>query len=212
MTEPERPLRADAERNRRRLIDAAGELFAQRGLAVTLDDVAHHAGVGVGTVYRRFANRGALIEAVLDGAAEQIADLAEAALADDDPWRSFETFFLSAAEAFAGNRGLRELLLEASRDAGTLIDATQARIAPVIDRLIARAQAAGELRADIAPTDVPLVQIMIGAVVERSRGVAPDLWRRYVTVLLDGLRVRRAAPTPLGAPALTDEEFVRTLA
>ena len=81
MATSERPLRRDAERNRQRILDAARELFTERGLAVTLNDIAHHAGVGVGTVYRRFPDRVQLIEALFEQRLEQIRELAEAARA-----------------------------------------------------------------------------------------------------------------------------------
>ena len=207
-----RPLRADAERNRQRLLAAAAELFAERGLDVTLDDVARHAGVGVGTVYRRFANRAELVEAVLDGAVERVVDRAEAATAHDDPWQAFEQFFLAATADFAENRGLRQILLETGHGTGIAFDLARERLSPAVEALILRAQETGQLRTDISATDFPLVQLMLGAVTERSRDVAPDLWRRYVTLLLDGLRARRDAPTPLAAPALTNDEFERSMA
>ena len=85
-TPPERPLRKDAERNRQRILEAAGELFAERGLGVTLDDVAHHAGVGVGTVYRRFPDKEVLIDALFEQRIEAIATIASEALEIEDPW------------------------------------------------------------------------------------------------------------------------------
>ncbi|PFG41485.1 TetR family transcriptional regulator [Isoptericola jiangsuensis] len=212
-TAPEpRPLRADAERNRQRLVASARELFATRGLEVTLDDVAHHAGVGVGTAYRRFANRAELVEAVLAGAVDRVADVAERALTSDDPWGAFEQFFLEATTDFAENRGLRQILLEGGRGTGAGFDAARDRLAPAVEALITRAQESGHLRTDIAPTDFPLIQLMLGAVTERSRDVAPDLWRRYVTLLLDGLRTHRDSPTPLGTPALSSDDLDRSTA
>ncbi|MFI2104590.1 TetR/AcrR family transcriptional regulator [Isoptericola sp. NPDC019693] len=205
-----RPLRADAERNRRRLIAAARELFAARGIDVTLDDVARHAGVGVGTVYRRFANRAELVEAVLDSAVNQVVGRAEQALDREDPWQAFEQFFLAAAADFAENRGLRQILVEGGHGVGTTLDVAGTRLAPAVEALITRAQEAGQLRTDIAHTDFPMVQLMLGAVTEHSREIAPDLWRRYATLLLDGLRTSRDATTPLGALALTDDEFARS--
>src|SRR5436190_821839 len=92
MATSERPLRRDAERNRQRILDAARELFTERGLAVSLNDIAHHAGVGVGTVYRRFPDRVQLIEALFEQRLEQIRELAEAARAEPDPWQAFIRF------------------------------------------------------------------------------------------------------------------------
>ncbi|WP_062382882.1 TetR/AcrR family transcriptional regulator [Demequina iriomotensis] len=206
-----RPLRADAERNRQRLLRAAREVFAARGLDVALDDVARHAGVGVGTVYRRFANREELIEAVLDEGVRHVAQIAKDALTDDDPWAAFERFFLEATAALAEDRGLREILLLGGHGTGAALETAQALLTPRVDALIARAQRSGHLREDLEPIDFPMLQLMLGAASERSRDVAPGQWRRYAALLLDGLRTRRDGPTGLGAPALTGDEFYRSM-
>src|SRR5690349_18328147 len=99
-----KPLRADAERNRRRLLDAAAELFAAKGLSVGLDEIARHAGVGVGTAYRRFPDKAELIQALFDDRVAQLLALAEAGLADEDPWRGFVGFLDGATELQANNR------------------------------------------------------------------------------------------------------------
>src|SRR6195952_3672740 len=106
---PERPLRKDAARNRERILGAAGEVFAERGLDVTLDDIARHAGVGVGTVYRRFADKDQLIEALFDRRLEQITELAQQSLAADDAFAGLVGFMTSSLELQAADRGLREL-------------------------------------------------------------------------------------------------------
>src|SRR5437764_10570760 len=92
MATVERPLRKDAERNRQRILDAAAELFAQRGLGVTLNDIAHHAGVGVGTVYRRFPDKADLIDGLFEQRIGSIVEIADEALADPDPWRGLTSF------------------------------------------------------------------------------------------------------------------------
>lgn len=207
---PARPLRADAERNRRRLITAAQEVFAERGLEVTLDDIARHAGVGVGTAYRRFANREQLVQAVFEDAVQRINAHAEAALTHEDPWDGFVQFFLTTAQDFAENRGLREVLLEGSRGKNHAAFARE-RLAPTVTAVMERAQQAGRLRADIEPTDFPLIQLMLGAVTEHSRTVAPALWRRYQVLLLDGLRHDRDRPSPLPHRALDEDEFEQTM-
>ncbi|MFF0222874.1 TetR/AcrR family transcriptional regulator [Streptomyces sp. NPDC004629] len=204
-----RPLRADAERNRRRIIAAAQEVFAKRGLEVTLDDIARHAGVGVGTAYRRFANREELIEAVFDDALQHLNGLAEAALAHEDPWEGLVQLFQAAGQDFARDRGLREILLESAHGKARATTVRE-RLTPAISLVIARAQQAGQLRGDIQPTDFPLIQLMLGAVVQRSQTVTPDLWQRYLVVILDGLRHKRVGPTPLPQPPLSEAEFDRT--
>ena len=90
MSVSERPLRADAERNRRLLLDAARELFAERGLGVTLDDIAHRAGLGVGTAYRRFGSRAALIDALFEERLGEIVAVAKESLEVEDPWEGEE--------------------------------------------------------------------------------------------------------------------------
>src|SRR5437764_4872179 len=89
----ERPLRRDAERNRRLILDTARAAFAEGGLRVTLDEIARRAGLGVGTVYRRFADKEALVDALFEDGIAELAAGAERALADDDPWRGFLDWF-----------------------------------------------------------------------------------------------------------------------
>ena len=106
-----RALRSDAERNRQRVLAAARELFAARGLEASLNDVAHHANVGVGTVYRRFATKEELVEAIFEDGIDQIAALAESALQQDDSWTGFVWFVEQLCELTATDRGLREMHL-----------------------------------------------------------------------------------------------------
>ncbi|GAA2411380.1 TetR/AcrR family transcriptional regulator [Actinomadura vinacea] len=207
---PVRPLRADAERNRQRVIAAAQELFARRGLDVTLDDIARHAGVGVGTAYRRFANREELIDAVFEGALQHLIALAEQALAHEDPWEGLVQLFLATGQDFADDRGLRQALLESTHGKDRAAAARE-RLTPAVSAVITRAQQAGQLRDDIEPSDFPLIQLMLGAVTQHSRNVAPELWKRYLTLILDGLRRDRDHPTPLAHPALDQDEFDQTM-
>ncbi|MFJ8002327.1 TetR/AcrR family transcriptional regulator [Streptomyces sp. NPDC096310] len=207
---PSRPLRADAERNRQRLITAAQEVFAERGLEVTLDDIARHAGVGVGTAYRRFAGREELIDAVFESALQHLIGLAEQALTHEDPWDGLAELFLTAGQDFAQDRGLRQVMLESAHGKARATDFRE-RLEPAVSAVIARAQRSGRLRDDIEATDFPLIQLMLGAVAQQSRTVNPELWKRYLTLILDGLRRDRDSPTPLPHPALGQTEFDRTM-
>src|SRR5882757_7787943 len=109
---PDRPrLRRDAELNRRRLIAAAHEVFRERGLSATLDDVARHAGVGVGTAYRRFANKEELVDALYDDMVDRVEAIALDGLADPDPWRGLASSLERVCEVQAFDRGLREVML-----------------------------------------------------------------------------------------------------
>lgn len=200
-----RPLRRDAERNRQRLLLAAREIFAARGLAVTLDDIAHHAGLGVGTVYRRFPTKEALVEALFEDRLDEIVALAERAATTDDSWQGLAAFLTGTAELHAADRGMREVLLGTGygRDR---VARVRARLFEPIRCLIARAQADGHVRSDFQPQDIPILQLMIGAVAEYGAEVDPELWRRYLTLLLDGLRTS-GGPSELPRPALDPEHL-----
>jgi AcrR family transcriptional regulator len=205
LTDDGRPLRRDAARNRERILAAAGEVFAARGLEVTLDDIAHHAGVGVGTVYRRFRDKEELIDALFDERMDAVLTVAEQALAVDDPWLGLEGFFNSLLELQAADRGLRELAF-AGRHGRERVARAKARLEPLIAEVVARGKTSGQLRDDITPGDIPLLQKMLAEVIEISGDVSPDLWRRYLGIVLDGLRTRRDGPTPLPVPALASDE------
>jgi AcrR family transcriptional regulator len=200
-TDDERPLRRDAARNRERILSAAGEVFATRGLEVTLDDIAHHAGVGVGTVYRRFRDKEELIDALFDERMDAVLTVAEQALTVADPWLGLEGFFVSIFELQAADRGLRELAF-AGRHGRERVARAKARLEPLIAEVVARGKASGRLRDDISPDDIPLLQKMLGEIIQIAGDVDPSLWRRYLTIVLDGLRTRRDGPTPLPVPAL----------
>lgn len=202
---PARPLRRDAELNRRRILASAREVFGLRGLDATLDDIAHHAGLGVGTVYRRFPSKEHLVEAMFAERMEEIGDLAEQALEAEDAWQAFVDFTWKAAELHSTDRGLREIMLS-SKFGHEHVAEKKARMVPLITRLVERAKEQGGLRADFAPTDIPLLHMMIGSVVEYSCAVEPQLWRRYLTMLLDGLRAEPGQATTLPHPALDEQE------
>jgi AcrR family transcriptional regulator len=206
----ERPLRKDAARNRERILDAAAEVFAERGLHVTLDDIARHAGVGVGTVYRRFADKDALIDALFDERLAQFSQLAEEALANPSPFAGLELFLSSALEQQAADRGLRELVFAGDRGSERVARARE-QVFPLVDRLIRNAHAAGELRTDVSSGDVGFLQKMLVAVMDLTERVEPELWRRYLGILLDGLRPAREAPTPLAVPALDPDAWDRCI-
>ena len=115
MTTADRPLRADAQRNRQRLLEAAHDLFAERGLSVTLDDIARRAGVGVGTAYRRFGSRDELITALFEERMHEILALADEAMAIENPWEGLVTFLTRMVELQASDRGLKEVMLGSAR-------------------------------------------------------------------------------------------------
>ncbi|GAA4697585.1 TetR/AcrR family transcriptional regulator [Phytohabitans rumicis] len=203
--EAARPLRRDAERNRRRILDAAQLLFAERGLDVSLDEIAAHAGLGVGTVYRRFPTKEALVDALFEDRLREVVAVGEQALADPDAWRALITFLEGTNTLQAFDRGLREVLL-GRRFGHDRVARVRDALQPLVTRLVARAQEQGRLRADVAATDMPLIAIMLGAVVDYTRDVAPDAWRRYLSIIIDGLRAGPGAVTPLRPEPLTPDQ------
>jgi AcrR family transcriptional regulator len=189
-----RPLRKDAARNRVLLVQAAREVFAERGLEASLDDIAHHAGVGVGTAYRHFANKYELAQAIFAEAVEQVIDLADRAAEHDDPWAGIVGFLEGAAEMQAADRGLREVLMGV-HDPDKMEEVNQ-RISVPLNRLVERAQDAHAIRPDVEATDLGIVVVMICTVADITADAAPELWRRYLAMLLDGLRAGSELPVP----------------
>lgn len=199
-------LRRDAERNRERVLAAARRLFAETGLAVTHNEVARAAGVGVATVYRRFPDRESLMAALFEDQLTRVADLAASASACADPWTGLRTFLEGVLELQAADRGLQEHMLGAHGPARAA--AAAERIAPAVAELLARAKERGQVRSDVHVQDVALIPVMVGAVTDRARTVRPDLWRRVLAVVLDGLR---PGTPPLPGVALTPAESVAVL-
>jgi AcrR family transcriptional regulator len=208
---PERPLRRDAERNRQRILDAAGAAFAEDGLSVTLDEIARRAGVGVGTIYRRFPDKEQLIDALFEAHMNAIAEEGEAALLADDAWAGLMQFFERAAAQHACDRGFKEVALSGVHGLERVGRARQLMF-PLVSQLVARAQADGSLRPDVDATDMPLLQLMLGSLSDCTRDVDPEAWRRYLGIITDGLRTRRDGPTPLERTALSPEQTQRSMA
>src|SRR4051794_15749403 len=144
----QRPLRADAARNRARLLAAAKEVFAARGLDATMDEVARRAGVGVGTAYRRFRNRDDLITALFEERLDGFRGLRDEALGADDPGHGLSCFLERWREGQAADRGFRELLLQSVEGRERMLR-FRAHIRPLVAELLRRARDAGELRDDV---------------------------------------------------------------
>lgn len=191
-----RPLRADAVRNREKILAAAAGVFADRGLDVTFDDIAAAANVGVATVYRRFPDKDALIVALFEHGVEEIATLAENALDAADSWDGFVWFLEEVLERLCGNTGLRDVILGASY-AEERIASAKLQIIPAMMALIERAQRDGYLRNDLVEVDMSVLEMMITTLGGDANRRAPDLWRRYLRIILDGLVVTRSQPSEL---------------
>jgi AcrR family transcriptional regulator len=205
-----RPLRRDAELNRQRILEAAQTAFAEEGLGVTLDEIARRAGVGVGTVYRRFADKEQLIDALFEDQLTAFAQLAEGCLAAADPWEGLVRFMELATQQHARDRGFKEVALSGTHGHDRVARARE-RMIPLVSQLVQRAQADGSLRPDLVPTDLPLVQLMLGSLSECTRDVDPEVWRRFLVLLTDGMRTRRDGPTPLPSGGLDPEQTQSTM-
>jgi len=198
-----RPLRRDAALNREKILLAAREVFGRHGLGVTLDDVARHAGVGVGTVYRRFPDKETLVRALFEQDLGIRQASAERALAHPDPWEGFVDFLTEMGADLAENRGLQEVIMLGSHSSEP-IETVRGGMLPFLEALIKRAQESGDLRAEITPSDIPVVVQMLSAASQFTQGKRPDVWRRYFEIVLNGIR-QRPDNLPLTTPSLSNE-------
>ena len=192
--------RRDARRNRARIVAAAREVFSSAGADAPAREIARRADVGVATLYRHFPARADLVDAVLEEAFEELIQVAEAALAEPDPWAGFVRFVDEALVLHAQNRALKDHGRELAR-------AMRRRIRPLTEELVARAQAAGALRQDFARQDLALLFWGSDRVIELAADVAPELWRRQLGFMLDGLRTPE--PRPLEHPPLSEAQLRR---
>ena len=202
-----RRLRTDAERNRGRIIEAATGVFARHGLDAPLEVVADEAGVGIGTLYRRFSGREALIGACFERRLAEYASAAEDALAADDGWTGFSQYVERICAMQAADRGLAGVLNRSLPNARSL-EAHRARGYELSVRLIKRAQNEGSLRRDVVAEDLALLFMANAGVIEVTWGAAPEAWRRFVAIFLDGLRSAAAAPLP---PPLSPRQTMRAM-
>lgn len=191
-----RRLRSDAARNRQALIDAAQRLFAARGLAVTLDDIAAEAGVNVATAYRHFSNKHELAGAFLGQIIDQAIAIAQHAAETEDPWQGLAAFLSQALALTAANRGLHDVFTPGY--AAEWLDRLDRRIDPILRKLISRGQQAGAVRDDLTPGDLGVILQMLAIVSDIPTDDQPTLRRRYLELILAGLR---PASTPLPGTA-----------
>ena len=204
----ETPLRRDAAANRERILDAARRLFSQQGLDASMDDVARAAGVGAGTLYRRFPTKEALVDAILGEVLERYHAFSLEALRREDAFAGLELLLEQTVKLQIENRAFLDVIALRLRDEPQLAAARE-RVRPLIEQLVAKAQAQGTLRGDLAPADVQVLVWELGRMVETTGGLAPELWRRYLALALDGLRVEAARPLPHPPP--TSAELDRAM-
>src|SRR4051812_17152066 len=182
-----RPLRADARRNRERVLTAAREVFAEHGPEAQMDDVARRAEVGVGTVYRHFPTKEALIDALVAEAFARLLVVAqEQSRREDDPWDALVTTLWAGAEILAADRAVSSIMAEMYGPVNVDLD-QQLQMTETMTILVDRARESGTLRADVILDDIPTLMCGIGMATCKPHSV-PDAWRRHLTIIIDGLR------------------------
>ncbi|GAA0375449.1 helix-turn-helix domain-containing protein [Streptomyces blastmyceticus] len=189
------PLRKDARRNRETLITAAREVCAERGVDAPLDEIARRAGVGNATLYRHFASRAELIEAVFRDSLTPLLRAAEEARAHPDPWAGLTAYMDRVFTLLAADRGANDLMTTGIQGVPTL-EALHEGHRHTLDVLLRRAQQQAAVRADIGVEDLLFLLTALG----RAVPAVPDTWRRYLALLLDALRPGAAHPLPAPPP------------
>lgn len=157
-----------------------------------MEEIAHHAGVGVGTLYRRFGSRDGLIDALFDSQLADLAAIARECAAMADPWQGLVDLLERSLELQTSDRGLKHLVLSYVHDRATL-DALRDLVNKTLDQLVERAQATGTLRKDITAADVMIVSFQAGVIADLTADQYPVAWRRALALGLDGLRASNAA-------------------
>jgi AcrR family transcriptional regulator len=193
---PEGPaLRADAERNRARIVAAAREVFAERGVSAPMEEVARRAGVGVATLYRRFPTRADLIAGTFEATMTAYADAVAQALAERDPWTGFRGYVERVSAMQADDRGFTDVLTM-TFPAAKRFEAARTRAHEGFVELIDRAKAAGKLRADFVPEDLVMLLMANAGVITATGDAAPQTWRRLVAYLLQAFAAGPDEPLP----------------
>jgi AcrR family transcriptional regulator len=190
----ERVLRADARRNREAVIAAAKKLFADEGLDAQMPDIAKRAKVGVGTVYRHFPTKDHLIAALAEDRFERLAEKAREGLAAEDPWEGLCDLIRFAANLQSDDRGLCEVM--ASRPEVMNESALAVGLDQLTEKLVRRAQRAGDLRRDLDWQDIPMIACGLGSVTQATVGPGTGRWPRLVEIIIDGLRAPGSTRLP----------------
>jgi AcrR family transcriptional regulator len=181
-----RPRRADARRNRERVLSAATETFAEYGLDAQMDDVARRAGVGVGTVYRHFPTKEALLTAMVRDRFQEFAEIATVAEDTIDPRRALETVMRRSAEAVEGDVGFQLAMMGSNQLEWEGIEEQKAVLAEVLTRIIRRAVDAGVVRDDFTFEDFGMMMCGITSTMYYKPGSAD--WRRHLAIIVHGVR------------------------
>ena len=200
-----RPLRADAARNQARILEAARTVFGAKGLDVSLDEIAHQAGVGVATLYRRFPDRESLVVALFELELRKTVELATVALAADDPWEGFTKLLREMFATVAADKGMRQAILGSRHGLGAETR-DKVELIRLLSLVIQRAQRSGSLRAGVTARDIPPMMLMVSAVADFASTARPGLWERYCRLLIDGLAARPDSQ-PLTPEAMSEADM-----
>ncbi|MDQ2661748.1 MAG: TetR family transcriptional regulator [Actinomycetota bacterium] len=200
----QRPRRRDAQERHDRLIAAARREFAARGVDASLERIAREADVAIGTLYRHFPTRMDLLLAALEPRLREFTDGSEKALEIDDPWEGFVSYLENLFRVQAGDRGFNDFLsrrFPGSADTERIHD----QMCQQIEDVLTRAQEAGEARPDIALADIVNLIWTNGRMLDATSTTAPNAWRRYLHLMLDAYRAKRAHPIP--EPPMTEQQL-----
>lgn len=195
--------RSHARRNHELLVATAREVFAERGVDGSLEEIARRAGVGIGTLYRHFATRDALIEAVFERRIGDFVAIAEAAAEEPDAWLAFTGFLEAMLNLQSEDRMLKDVLWRSAPGAER-VESARARLRGLYEQVLERAHAQGELRADFGFADLAVLLWSFAPLTEASE-VGSNVWARHLHVLLDGLRA--GAASPQSEPPLSNEDM-----
>jgi AcrR family transcriptional regulator len=205
---PVKPLRRDAQRNRDAIVAAARKAFAEQGLDASLEGVAREAGVAIGTVYRHFPRRLDLVEELFTAKFTDLLVAAEEAAAMDDAWEGFCSYLEKLCELQACDRAFNDLVsarLPIHALGRGMFERTKERLA----QIFRNAQEQGVLRDDVTPDDIAFVIWSQVGIIQATRAVAPNAWRRHLHLLLDAFRAECAHELP--EPPLTPQQVEQTL-
>lgn len=198
--------RTDAVRNQRLLVEAATRAFAEHGLAVPISRIVREAGLGKGTIFRCFPTKDHLVAAVVQERFAELAAGAESLFDEEDAGRALHSFMASAAAVYIGDRGFFESLSLAPRSHPEVREVEQ-RLITAVEQLVTRAQRQGAVRADVTATDILLLLGGVRQAAVPLHATVPELWRRYLDVVFDGLAPPPPGHRPLTVPAPTREQY-----
>ncbi len=193
---PTRAIRADARRNRERVLEAARACFAEHGRIAQMDDVARRAGVGVGTVYRHFPDKASLLEALVAERFAQFTALGREALEHEDPWEGFSAWLFACGELQAEDRAFCDSMAAGIEPEVVFEIAERSGLHDVNQRVIDRGRRAGVIRKDARPEDIPVIMGGVAATALSPKAKLGWGWRRHLAIALDGMRAPAQSKLP----------------